>query len=72
VPARTQNISVGNDKQDATAIGVNVGADASYMFTPKLGAGLFVRYAGASVDFDSVEDLNVGGFQAGLGLRIRF
>ena len=72
VPARTQNIAVVKTSEDGTAIGLNVGADGNYMVNPRFGAGLWVRYAGASVDLSSVENLTVGGFQAGLGLRLRF
>jgi hypothetical protein len=72
VPARTQNINLVKESQDATAIGINAGVDGNFMITPQFGVGLFVRYAGASVDLSSVEDLNVGGFQTGLGLRVRF
>jgi hypothetical protein len=72
VPARTQNIIPVKDQQHATAIGVNVGADGTFMVRPMFGVGLFIRYAGASVDLPAVEDLHVGGFQAGLGIRLRF
>jgi hypothetical protein len=72
VPTRTQNIVVVQETQSGTAIGFNAGFDGSFMFTPRLGAGLFVRYAGGSVDLPAVENLSVGGLQTGLGLRIRF
>lgn len=72
VPARTQNINVVKETQSGTAFGVNAGFDGTFMFTPRIGAGLFARYAGGSVDLPSVENLSVGGFQTGLGLRVRF
>lgn len=72
VPPRTQNISIAPESQDGTTLGFNAGFDGSFMFTPAVGVGLFVRYAGASVDLPAVEDLDVGGFQTGLGLRLRF
>ncbi|MEZ5318597.1 MAG: hypothetical protein R2752_14450 [Vicinamibacterales bacterium] len=39
-----------------------------------LGVGIFLRYAGASVDFPEVNEgkVDVGGFQYGGGLRVRF
>jgi len=72
VPAGTQNATPVVEEQSKRATGVIVGFDGSYMFTPMIGAGLFIRYAGAKVDLDSVPDLKVGGFQAGLGARVRF
>ncbi len=70
--------------------GINVGFDASYLLDPdmlpsmltskgiKVGAGFFVRYAGASPDFPATEgttregEIEAGGVQAGVGLRLRF
>ena len=43
--------------ESATAIGINLGFDASLMLTPHYGAGIFVRYAGGSVDLPSVSDV---------------
>lgn len=60
-------------------VGGHIGADVSYkLWTVKmltLGAGGFLRYAGASTRFEMLDtdiDSAVGGFQAGLGLRVRF
>ena len=59
-------------------VGVNIGIDGTYVVTPMFGVGVFMRYAGASLDLDPAagttrdEDLSAGGFQAGGGLRIRF
>jgi hypothetical protein len=72
VPARTQNINVAPENQDGMAVGFNAGFDGNFMFTPGIGVGLFARYAGASVDLHAVENLDVGGFQTGLGLRLKF
>jgi hypothetical protein len=63
-----------------TAVGFNLGMDVNYFFTKKvrfytkqIGAGLLLRYARASVDFDGANDsLSVGGFQIAVGLRVRF
>ncbi len=60
---------------DETAVGANVGVDVSYMVTSRVGAGLFLRYAQASVTFEGggqSANTDVGGFQVGAGLRVRF
>ncbi len=56
-------------------VGVNVGVDLTYLFTDNYGAGLFARWAGGSVDFPTStgeHSVDVGGFQAGVGARLRF
>lgn len=58
--------------QTGNAIGAHGGLDVNYLFTSKLGAGLFVRYLRAQVDLPAASDVKVGGFQGGLGLRVRF
>jgi hypothetical protein len=55
-----------------TAVGIHIGADFSYMFTPRYGAGVLLRYVGGSVDVPGVDSLGVGGFQLGAGVRVRF
>jgi hypothetical protein len=59
-----------------TAMGFNIGVDGVYMLTPRIGGGLTLRYSGASVDLPSAggDDVNVdaGGFQAAVGVRVRF
>jgi hypothetical protein len=61
------------EKQEKTGVGVNIGMDVNYFFTKKIGAGALLRYAGSSVDIDSATDsLGVGGFQIGVGARLRF
>ena len=72
VPAGTQNLTASFNEETANAFGVNLGFDAAYMFTPRLGAGLFVQYAGGSVDLPSAKGVKAGGVQTGLGLRARF
>ena len=56
-------------------IGLHVGADASYMVTPNFGLGGFLRFAQGSVDMPSSagdQPLDIGGLQAGGGVRLRF
>ena len=56
-----------------TAVGINLGVDVNYMFTPQYGAGVLVRFAKGSVDLDGADDaLSVGGFQFAVGFRYRF
>lgn len=72
IPAGTQNATPVVVTEKKTGVGVNIGLDGSYLFTRNLGAGVFIRYAGAKVDLPSAPDLRVGGFQAGVGARLRF
>lgn len=59
--------------QSKTGFGVNVGADAQYMFTPRFGAGAGIRYIYASADITGAADkIKAGGFQVLGGLRARF
>lgn len=72
VPAGTQNVVASSSEQDGTAKGVYGALDLIYSLAPKIGVGGFVRYSGGSVDLDAVQDHNVGGMQAGGGIRLRF
>ena len=57
-------------------VGINVGADMTYMVTKLIGAGVLLRYTAGSGDFatpnGSPVSLDVGGFQFAAGLRVRF
>lgn len=60
-------------KDDHTTVGVHFGVDATYLFTPRIGAGVLVRYSVGSVDVaGATESLKVGGFNIGAGVRVRF
>ena len=59
-------------RQTATAVGLNAGLDLNYFFTPRFGGGVFGRYVGAQADLPAASGVKVGGFQGGLGLRVRF
>lgn len=72
VPAGTQNVNVVVGTVTGTAKGANVGFDVNYLFARNFGAGIFIRYAGGSIDLPGAPGLKVGGFQTGLGARIRF
>lgn len=62
------------------SVGLHVGVDLSYILfraapgKPAVGAGLFVRFSGASVDAEEVVGgkIDLGGLNYGLGLRLRF
>jgi len=58
--------------QTGTGFGAHGGLDFNYLFTPRLGGGIFVRYLRAQVDLPAASGVKVGGFQGGLGLRLRF
>ena len=58
--------------QTGSGVGAHGGLDVNYLFSPRLGAGVFVRYLRAQVDLPAASGVKVGGFQGGLGLRLRF
>ena len=72
VPTGAQSAVVSKDTAAGTAFGANVGVESHYMFAPRFGVGLFVRYAAGSVDLPSISKLTVGGFRTGLGFRVAF
>jgi len=60
-------------EESESGVGFNLGMDVNYFFTSRFGAGLLMRYTHASVDLPSASDsLGVGGFQIGVGARVRF
>ena len=63
-------------RADASTVGLHVGGDVAYFFTPRLGVGFGAMVTAASVDVSSASGgalrLGVGGVQAGGGLRLRF
>jgi hypothetical protein len=71
IPAGTQATTVTSQSESGNATGANIGASVNYMFAPRYGAGIFLRYAGASVGLPPAGELNVGGFQIGGGFRLR-
>lgn len=63
------------ERRTATAWGFNAGFDVSYYFSRYLGVHGLLRYSKgtATVTATGVDsDVNVGGFHAGVGLRIRY
>ena len=73
VAAGTQNVTVGKSTEDGSATGINASIGLNYNLTERFAIGGFARYAGAKVALPSFADKqNVGGMQAGGGLRINF
>jgi hypothetical protein len=67
--------SVATTSVSENGVGGNAGVDVTYLVTEQLGGGLFVRWAGGSVDIPAnggTQSLDVGGVQVGIGLRARF
>jgi len=59
--------------QSRSVWGLTAGADARYMITDTVGVGAFVRFQRATVTFPGTTlSFEVGGLQAGGGLRFRF
>ena len=61
--------------EKGTGIGYNAALDVTYLLTRYFGVGLFLRYTGGSVEMpfpDGPQSVEVGGVQAGAGLRLRF
>lgn len=59
-----------------SAVGFNIGADLTYMITPRVGAGFLLRYTAATAHFNPPQgerlSLEAGGLQIGVGARLRF
>ena len=56
-----------------TTVGFNAGVDVQYMLRNKYGVGAVARYAVGSVSLPGAsKKLTVGGFQIGVGGRVRF
>ncbi len=68
------SVDVVNVKE--SSVGFNLGMDVTYSFTPTIGAGAMLRFTHSSQDFTVAEgqstSLDVGGFQIGAGVRLRF
>jgi hypothetical protein len=56
-----------------SAFGANFGVDVQYLVVDKIGVGMLARYSVGSVKLtDDGDGLKVGGFQIGVGARLRF
>lgn len=73
VAAGTQNVTFSKAEEKATATGINGSIGLNYNLSDKLALGAFARFAGAKVQLPSAADKqNVGGMQAGAGIRFNF
>ena len=62
-------------EQVVNSVTGHLGVDATYMITPQIGAGLFLRHVGGSADIPTLGgdvSVDVGGVQTGGGIRVRF
>jgi outer membrane protein with beta-barrel domain len=78
-PFTTVNVTPIITERTDSPVGFHIGVDGTYKVYEnpniKIGAGLFLRYAGASakiVILDEEVETDVGGFQIGFGARFRF
>lgn len=58
-----------------TAVGVNISGDFTYMISNRFGAGVLLRYAKSTANIDdggTSTEVRAGGFQFGVGARMRF
>jgi hypothetical protein len=72
VPLGTQTVVSTIQNQSGTAKGINVGADLAYQILNQVGAGVFIRYISGSADLTTAQNVKAGGFQIGVGARLRF
>jgi hypothetical protein len=79
-PYSTVVVSPSFEERKESAVGYNLGADITYIFYTRdrmrLGIGGFVRFTGATADVELGNGVTVesgmGGFQSGVGARVRF
>ena len=66
---------VDRDNETGSAVGFNATLDVAWKFSRSFGLGALLRYTQASVPFTPGErtvDVDVGGVQAGIGVRVNF
>src|SRR5262245_28399111 len=67
-----QNLTILQTTESKNGVGPFAQVDFIYNLKTRYGVGGYVRYAGAKVDLPSQADANIGGMQAGGGIRLRF
>lgn len=67
----SSTVTYAAESQAGLGFGLNVGADATWLLTPRYGVGLLLRYTWGKVALDAA-NVTAGGVQGGLGLRVRF
>jgi hypothetical protein len=65
--------TVGVEGVDESSVGFHLGVDVTYMVNKRFGVGGLARYSRGSIELaNAADNLKVGGFQIGGGLRVRF
>jgi hypothetical protein len=67
--------SVSVERRSDSTVGYNLSADGTYLLTRRFGVGAFMRFTGASAELEvgnDTVDVDAGGFQIGVGGRVRF
>jgi len=73
VPTGTQDLVVNTTSQSGTGTGFNASIGLNYNLSDRYAVGGYFRWAGASVKLDGFSDKqDVGGAQAGAGIRVNF
>jgi hypothetical protein len=72
VASGTQNVTPATIARAGTARGFNAGFQGNYLFRSQYAVGLFVGYAGGTIDLHGAENLKVGGLRTGLAVQARF
>jgi hypothetical protein len=74
VPGTATIASVTQTQVKENAIGVHIGMDARYLILKNAGVGVFLRFAQGKAKTTAVDSgkIELGGFQYGVGLRMRF
>ena len=70
--ASSPAVTVTLDSVSKSVWGFVAGVDGRYLVTKRIGIGGFARYGVAKVNLTSTAKLDIGGFQLGAGVRIRF
>jgi len=67
------DVPVVNEASES-AVGFHLGADLTYLITPRIGVIGSIKFTGASPKFDEINgsEVDAGGAQFGIGLRYRF
>jgi len=65
-------VTLAVDSANKSFWGYQIGVDLRYLITPTMGVGGFARVSGAKGNLVGDNELSVGGFQIGGGVRIRF
>ena len=63
---------VGVTKFSETGFGFVAAADMRYMITPRFGVGALAKFSASKVDIGEGTSMDVGGFQLGAGIRMKF